>query len=91
MLHDNVTLAWCPAEATGVIFDPDIFATFSASLPAIFGLPARKWNGRDLTSGERRGALREAALALHRTRPGDSGSQWFAAQAAHEWLSREAW
>ena len=78
--------AWWPDEALGLVFDPDVFRTFSASLPAIFGHPVRAWNGRALTDAERAGALREAANEL-----ATSGSQWFAAQAAHEWLSREAW
>ena len=60
--------------------------TFSASLPAVFGHAARAWNGRGLTCAEVKGAQLAWAKEYARSR-----SQWFAAQAAHEWLSREAW
>lgn len=46
---------------------------WSASLPAIFGAPARPWNGRELTAGER------AAAAHVYTYEGPQG--------ALEWLS----
>ena len=78
--------AWWPDEALNLVFDPDVFRTFSASLPAVLDLRARPWNGRALTDEERAGALREAAKELTR-----GGTQWYAAQAAHEWLSLEAW
>ena len=73
---------------TSHIPDMRIVRTFSASLPAIFGLgfQSRPWNGRALTDAECRGARRAYHAELD-----SSGSQWFAAQAAHEWLSREAW
>ena len=74
----------------GVTYDLDVFRTFSASLPAIFqptgATLARSWNGRDLTLNERAGAYLAARDALLR-----GESQWFAAQAAHEWLSEHAW
>ena len=74
-------------EVAQGLFDVDVFRTFSASLSGLFDpISARPWNGRPLTLCERHGALRAAAEELNRT-----GSQWDAAQAAHEWLSREAW
>lgn len=59
---------------------------FSASLPAIAGLPARPWNGRDLTDAESSGACTAAEREYAR-----SGCRIFAAQAAHEYLSERAW
>lgn len=58
---------------------------FSASLPAVLGLPARPWNGRDLTAAEVAGARRAMlrAFAL-------GEGAYFSAQAAHEWLSEHA-
>jgi hypothetical protein len=64
----------------------DVVHTFSASLPAIFGLPARPWNGRSLTDQECQAARVAFSAELHM-----SGSLWFAAQAAHEALSEVAW
>lgn len=64
----------------------DVLRTFSAALPAIFGAPARPWNGRVLTDQECRAARKAFRTEYRRT-----GSLWFAAQAAHEWLSEAAW
>ena len=69
-----------------VSVDLDVLRAFSASLTAIFERPARPWNGRALTEHEKYGARDALAAELLA-----SGSQWLAAQAAHEWLSREAW
>lgn len=72
--------------------DPDVqehydaVLTMSASLPAIFGLPARPWNGRDLTIRERTDACGVYAREYAKT-----GSAYAAAQAAFEYLSAEAW
>ena len=62
-----------------------ILRAFSASLPAIFGFRARPWNGRALTIDERHGALTAYLDEFSRSR-----SPWYAAQAAHEWLSEHA-
>ena len=71
---------------TSPVPDMRTVRTFSAALPAIFGFPSRAWNGRRLTADECVGARRAYHAELDA-----SGSQWFAAQAAHEYLSREAW
>ena len=63
----------------------EIARTFSASLPAIFGIVARPWNGRALTAEECRAARDAFRAELRR-----SGVPWFAAQAAHEVLSEVA-
>ena len=73
-------------SAVGLDVASEIFRTFSASLPAVLNLPARPWNGRLLSAAERRGAFVAAEREFSASR-----SYWFAAQAAHEWLSREAW
>ena len=61
-------------------------ATFSASLPPIYDIPGRSWNGRELTVLEKLGARHAFAAEYHRTR-----TMWYAAQAAFEWLSEYAW
>jgi hypothetical protein len=50
---------------------------WSGALPAILGVPARPWNGRELTKAER-----DKARDVYLTE---------GAQAAYEWLSENAW